>query len=173
MLHYKQIQHNYCKKLQNTAYRFDLRPFSAYSRSMRQTTTLDNELLIEASNCTAEEVEIFTESDCWVLAKELQDRGIGEIVGITEVSDSELWRHMAVALPDGYFLDAHGIQTKDQLLTRWSEYCENGEGRLTNYGTPTPERWSDLTNEQVGFRLSYNEDVLAVADKLEEWLEDL
>lgn len=140
---------------------------------MRQTTTLDHELLIEASNCTAEEVEIFTESDCWVLAKELHNRGIGEIVGITEVSDSELWRHMAVALPDGHFLDAHGLQTKDQLLTRWSEFCENGEGTLTYYGAPTPERWSDLTNEQAAFRLSYNEDVLTVADKLEEWLEDL
>lgn len=141
---------------------------------MRTSLATNNDLLLEVSPCSYDEITIFTEGDCWLLAKELHARGIGEVVGITEKENPEYWCHMAVVLPDGNFLDAHGIQTKDQLMTRWTPFCARGKSALAHYDVSAPGRWEELTADQEDcHRLSEDEEVLEVADKLEEWLEDL
>lgn len=138
---------------------------------MRTITTADRELLLEISPCDDDQVEIFTEADCWKLAFELQKRGVGELVAVADADDADMWCHMAVMLQDGTYLDANGLQTKSQLLARWGNFSNSGNGALARYGKVTQARWEELTADQ--FERTDAEDVAEAADMLTEWLEDL
>lgn len=135
------------------------------------TNTLD-ELVICKSPCTPDEIMVFTEGDCWKLAYELHQRGVGQIVGAVERDDPDFWYHMAVELEDGTFLDAFGISTRQQFIDRWSEFTKSTAAAIASYSLENPSRWEELVMDQE-CDFSSPEDVQEVADKLQEWLEDL
>jgi len=139
---------------------------------MRRITTTDQDLLLEVSPCTSQEVDDFTTSDCWKLARELHLRGVGRLIAAVESRDPDWWCHMAVELEDGKILDAHGIQTRKQFLARWRPFLTQSEATVAFYDPTDEIYWNELIVEQDD-RLTDDEDVAAVVDKLIEWIEDL
>lgn len=135
------------------------------------TNTLD-ELIIASAPSTPDEILMFTEGDCWKLAYELHNRGVGRIVGIVDRVEIDDWCHMAVKLDDGTFLDAFGVSTREQLLQRWSQFCGSKVGVIVEYNIEVPGVWQDLTEDQES-GISYPKDLQVLADKLQGWLEEL
>jgi len=139
---------------------------------MRRITTTDQDLLLEVSPCTSQEVDDFTTSDCWKLAKELHLRGVGRLIAAVESRDADWWCHMAVEVEDGNILDAHGLQTKKQFLARWRPFLTQSDATVAFYDPSNEIHWDELVGDQDD-RLTDEDEVAAVADKLSEWYEDL
>lgn len=143
-----------------------------YHSPMRRITTSDQELLLEISPCDDEQVDLFTSSDCWKLARELHLRGVGKLAAISESSDPDYWCHMAVELPDGTYLDAQGVQSREQFLTRWRGFVLRGDAAISYYDPRDEAHWEALTEDQEP-DVGSQEDVDSAAELLIEWLEDL
>lgn len=139
---------------------------------MRRISTTDQDLLLEVSPCTSEEVDDFTTSDCWKLAKELHLRGVGRLIAAVESRDPDWWCHMAVELEDGKILDAHGLQTRKQFLARWRPWLVQSEAAVAFYDPTDEISWTALIEDQSDY-LTTDDEVAEVADKLIEWYEDL
>lgn len=139
---------------------------------MRTITTSDREYTLEVFPCEQDDHDTFTAGDCWKLAHELHLRGIGALVSITDREDSDFWVHMAVELPDGNFLDANGIQTRDQILRRWAGFLPSGKSATETLDAANGARWNELTWGQNQDDTA-PEDVSNFADQLIEWFEDL
>lgn len=143
-----------------------------YSPPMRRITTTDQDLLLEISPCTEEEVDDFTAGDCWKLAREIHLQGAGRLTGVVDEKDPSFWIHMVVELPDGNFLDVYGIQSREQLMERWAPYFGGSKPATTRYDLSQPGLWEELTGDQ-DFNLATPEEVTEVAQRLIEWSEDL
>jgi len=139
---------------------------------MRRITTTDQDLLLEVSPCTTDEVDTFTSSDCWKLARELHLRGTGRLIAAVESRDTDWWCHMAVELEDGQILDANGLQTRKQFLARWRPFLIQSEATVAFYDPTDEDYWNELVGDQ-GIGLSDDDEVAEIADKLIEWVEDL
>lgn len=138
---------------------------------MRRITTSDRDFLLEIAPCTDEEVDSFTAGDCWKLAHELHIQGAGALIGIVDEKHTDYWIHMVVELPDGNYLDAYGLQTREQLLSRWGSWF-GGSAAITRYDLSQPGLWAGLTGDQ-DLQLTSPEEVTEVAQRLIEWVEDL
>lgn len=85
---------------------------------------------------TPEQVEIFTNGDCWALARELYELGAGDFVLLYPTSDSSgkalklCWGHAMIQRPDGRYLDARGLYGEDELKVQW-DWLLHGEGAHT------------------------------------------
>lgn len=75
--------------------------------------------------------ENYTEGDCYLLAKELHLLGLGELVIVaregSEATSPPLrsWTHMAVRTPEGYILDADGLNEPGITLQNYGDTYGN------------------------------------------------
>lgn len=138
---------------------------------MRTITTSDQDLLLEVSPLDREEVDNFTAGDCWMLAYELHNRGVGELIAVVDKDDPDAWCHMAVELEDGTILDANGLQNRVSFLRRWGSFVSD-EPAIARYDLTDPRRWTELTGDQDPY-YSTAEEVAEVAERLADWIEEL
>lgn len=133
--------------------------------------TITQSYLLEESPCDSADKDIFTNGDCWKLARLLHDRGVGELVIVADFEDPiDSWCHMAVELPDGNYLDVLGVYTRQQFENHWFRHCW-GSNPIIHKPKVTTASWYELTNDQEADYTSA-EDIETVAQNLIEWFAD-
>jgi hypothetical protein len=65
---------------------------------------------------SAEEIEVFSDGDCWELARKVQ-----ALTGwaIVTASDSNDWYHAANRMPNGRIVDIFGVWSQSAWLSHW------------------------------------------------------
>ena len=137
------------------------------------TATLDygyyGGLLSIGSELDESDRETYTEGDCYLLAKELHLLGLGELVIVTREGASDRgrsWTHMAVRTPEGYILDADGLNEPGLTLQNYGDVY--GNQAVIH---PTDLRgYEELTGDQSQsiFEGDYTR---SIALELQRWLE--
>lgn len=74
---------------------------------------------------TEREIEAFNYGDCWQLSLVIHDMTGWRLVGVgVEGQDDKGgyrdWCHIAVLTPDNKVLDINGLQTKEEVLKKWT-----------------------------------------------------
>ncbi len=121
---------------------------------------------------TLDELEAFTEGDCWALALELHRRGGFPLVMVAcarrEAEPWELlrWCHVVVQVGELY-LDARGLTTGPELLSHWGTVASYYTDPLSLIPLPDQDAFEQATCEQERF---YDEDAGATAARLLSWL---
>ena len=113
------------------------------------------------SPLSEDQIDKYTNGDCYVLAKDLADKGIGDLVAVVAADDYALWSHMAIRVGADSYLDAVGIMTADELLEEYSRYShtfrimdllpEEYDELVEGQSRPmdTPERLEDVSRELI------------------------
>lgn len=110
----------------------------------------------------------YTEGDCYLLAKELHLLGLGELVIVTRAGlpeEGKSWTHMAVRTPEGYILDADGLNEPGITLQNYGDAY--GDQAIIH---PTDlEGYAELTGDQATsiFEGDYTR---GIALELQDWL---
>lgn len=101
-----------------------------------------------------EQYVAFTEGDCWILAKAVQDITDYPIV-VAGHAEDDLWCHMGNLAPDGSVWDANGRhENTETFLAKWADYIESNFSDFGKPGVPTVwtvegrEHWQSLTEDQ-------------------------
>jgi len=135
---------------------------------MATTITTWNGMLSTPSELHEWTVEIYTEGDCYLLAPELAKLGLGELVAIIDgnepLSGSTSWTHMAVLTPEGYILDAEGLNDPSITLENYGWDLPKG-ATIQKLGT---DGWSILVKGQAE-SIQTQEELEATARELRDW----
>lgn len=107
-------------------------------------------LLSIGSDLHEGDVEVYTEGDCYLLARELHALGLGELVIVTRDGSKDTapelrpWSHMAVRTPEGYVLDADGLNDPGITLQNYGD--RYGDSAVVQ--PITVEEYAGLTSDQ-------------------------
>lgn len=69
--------------------------------------------------------DLYTSGDCYVLAKELFDQGIGELAAVVVKGQWECWSHMAVKVGPDSYLDVEGLSSSEELAMSYARGGHN------------------------------------------------
>lgn len=119
------------------------------------------------SSLTEDQVDKYTNGDCYVLAKNLADKGVGELVAVVATDDYALWSHMAVRVSPDSYLDAIGIMSAGELIEEYSRSYR--EFRIMDL---LPEEYDELIEGQSP-PMDSPERLESVAVELIDWLENI
>lgn len=122
--------------------------------------------MIEA-NLTEDQIDKYTNGDCYVLAKHLADKGVGELVAVVATDDYALWSHMAVRVSPDSYLDAIGIMSAEELIEEYSR-----SHRAFRIMELLPEEYDELVEGQAA-PMDSEEVLEEVAHELIEWVESV
>lgn len=110
---------------------------------------------IKQFDFTENEVEAFTEGDCWELARNISLLFGYPVVTSTSKSDGLAWYHAANRLPDGTIVDIEGIWSEYQWIANWGIRSDNDFQR----GILVAKEWTykEFLNEikEEEFELQY------------------
>lgn len=70
---------------------------------------------------SAQEIEAFTEGDCWELAQSVSALSDYPVVTIAHDEHAYDWYHAGNTLPSGLIVDIEGIWTESAWLSVWSD----------------------------------------------------
>lgn len=137
------------------------------------TATLDygyyGGLLSIGSELEEEIRERYTEGECYLLALALHSLGLGELVAVVDdtaaLDDRTSWTHMAVRIPEGYILDADGLNEPGITLQNYGWDLPEG-GAIVSIDLPSYET---LIHGQADSIFTM-EDTIEVAQELQAWL---
>ncbi len=147
---------------------FVLSTLLRYYVPMLMTNALENELVTAKAPMSEDEVYIYTEGDCWMLAEALHLRGVGELTILGGHIPEHDWFHMVVRVAEDLYLDVLGLQTEAQLRKRWSWIYNKFE--LTQIHPKIMERFAT----KKLFPPLGDEAMLATAvERITEWWEEL
>ncbi len=89
--------------------------------------------IFKTRKITRQEKEAFTYGDCWVLALEMHKKcnlPVAFFIGSETDEDHDnpnvYWNHAFNVLPNGNYIDIHGVHTSEELHDRWAEELESG-----------------------------------------------
>lgn len=137
------------------------------------TATLDygyyGGLLSIGSELEEEIRERYTEGECYLLALALHSLGLGELVAVVDgtapLDDRTSWTHMALRTPEGYILDADGLNEPGITLQNYGWDLPES-GAIASIDLPSYET---LIHGQADSIFTM-EDTLKVALELQAWL---
>jgi len=116
--------------------------------------------------------ETYTEGDCYLLAWELAELGLGELVAVVDplqpVARRRAWTHMAVRTPEGYILDADGLNEPGLTLSNYGWELPRG-GAIEAISL---EEYGVLIDSQPG-SIHSTPTVRLVALELKAWLKTM
>lgn len=124
-------------------------------------------MLSIGSNLDEETRDTYTQGDCYLLALELQHLGLGELVAVMTPTTNYTrgaWNHMAVRTPDGYILDADGLNEPGLTLSNYGD--ELPDSKLEAI---TVDEYRTLVGGQSE-SIHDTDEVHQVALKLQAWL---
>jgi len=129
-------------------------------------------MLSIGSELDSETRETYTEGDCYLLALELHRLGLGELVAVIDptkpAGTRRDWTHMAVRTPEGYILDADGLNEPGLIRSNYG-WPLAGDGAVE---TISQEEYSVLIGGQSESIYGHAE-VRIVALELKGWLATL
>ncbi len=113
--------------------------------------------------------ETYTEGECYLLAFALWQLGLGELVAVVpddteKISVLTHWSHMAVRIPEGYILDADGLNEPGLILENYG-WSFDGKVKILPVNL---QEYEDLIDGQAE-SIFGNETVMAVAEALQSW----
>lgn len=175
---YKQVIHNFIhiKLLWISTWLYSENQVRLYCRQRgnvpKQFTTKEETMLTQATReaITEHEIDAFTRGDCWALALDIHKQFglpvvffVGFENSLPENDEEIFWGHAFNRLPDGNYLDIHGIQSKRQIMECWSL-------KLHGNDKPAIVRPSHATTVKIlsEFNRSYNESTAVAIRKLTE-----
>lgn len=122
---------------------------------------MTTQTLASPSTITLEEIEAFTEGDCWLLAEALwMATGTWTLVAISACEENPVdevlssgidWVHLAVRTPDGLIVDIEGVHTDlEAYFQRWMPVAEERyiEPFLDLYEIFDYEEYEDIVRDQ-------------------------
>lgn len=84
------------------------------------TTTVVSHIAAQAFDFSDMVREVFTEGDCWVLARAIESLTHCPIITINYTENDE-WFHVANVLPNGLIVDIDGVFEQEEWLENWAE----------------------------------------------------
>lgn len=126
---------------------------------------------------TEKELEAFNYGDCWQLAIAIHEMTDWKIVGVGVSGQSNRggyrdWCHIAILTPDNKILDINGLQTKDEVLQKWTLSlwkALRAPVRVEIFSSPNPEYNKAIVFGQKSKYKYSKEEINRIAETLLEY----
>lgn len=92
---------------------------------------------------TPDEKFVFTNGDCWELARAISEEYGYPVVSAASKENDRYWWHAANLLPDGTILDIDGVWTQGKWLHIWNARKHDGK-QVLKVKQYTHQEWVDV-----------------------------